>query len=87
MLNRDEMLDALSYGVCRVKFTKVNGEFRDMTCTRNFDSIPVEQRPSSVTDHADNGKRGETSIPVYDLKAQGWRSFKVASVEYFEVTN
>lgn len=78
-MNRDEMIEALTQGACRVKFTKVNGEERDMECTRNLDMMPEQVRPK----HASHVP--ETSIPVYDFNANGWRSFKIDSVKSFEV--
>lgn len=79
MTNRDEMITALTNGVCRVKFTKVNGDVRDMECTRNLDMMPESVRPK----HASHIP--ETVIPVYDFNANGWRSFKIENVQSFEV--
>lgn len=78
-MNHDEMLQTLAKNTCLVEFTKVNGEKRVMTCTRSLDLIPEMQRPKSES------KPPEGYIPVYDLKANGWRSFKDDSVISFEV--
>jgi hypothetical protein len=57
----------------------VNGEERDMTCTRILDRIPMEHRPQG-----DDSSTNKTAIRVFDIKAQGWRSFRVESVKTFE---
>lgn len=78
-MTRDEMIVALQTGICRVQFTKVNGEFRDMSCTLNQQIIPAEHTPSSdkvVKENLD-------VIRVFDTTAQGWRSFRVDSVKEF----
>jgi hypothetical protein len=79
MMNRNEMLEALGTGTCRVVFTKVNGDERDMTCTRVLDKIPMEDRPKG-----DDSLLNEETLRVFDVKAQGWRSFRVNSVKLFE---
>jgi hypothetical protein len=80
MITRQEMVEQLRTGLCNVKFTKVNGDTRDMTCTLVEDSIPLEARPK--TD--DEGVQATLSvIKVYDVKAEGWRSFKVDNVTSF----
>lgn len=78
MYNRDEMLENLRAGECRVIFTKVNGEQRDMLCTLNFDLIAEDKRPKSgSTDYS------EDVVRAFDLNKQEFRTFKVANVVSF----
>lgn len=78
MYNRDEMLENLRAGECRVIFTKVNGEQRDMLCTLNFDLIAEDKRPKSgSTDYS------EDVIRAFDINKQEFRTFKVANVISF----
>jgi len=81
-MNYNEMKSDLSKAVCNVKFTKVNGEFRDMLCTLNDGYIPKEAHPKVKNDDID---KNVDVIRVYDVTAQGWRSFKVDSVKDFVV--
>lgn len=81
-MNRDEMMIKLRSGVCRVVFTKVNGETRDMRCTLVRDMIPTNQQPTSSIE--ENTQPTQDVIRVYDLVANGWRSFKVDNVTSFE---
>lgn len=85
-VDRDEMLTMLKSGVCTLVFTKVNGEVRKMRCTLVRDLIPTESHPKTLSD---DPKESETKpdntdiIKVYDLDANGWRSFRVSSVSSF----
>jgi len=81
MYNRDEMLDFLRSLVCGVQFIKANGDFRDMMCTLNETLIPEESLPKTETTPR---KENLETIRVYDIRACGWRSFRVESVIKFE---
>jgi hypothetical protein len=83
-MTREDMLVHLRSGVCRVVFTKVNGEERDMRCTLVRDMIPNDYAPK--TTHDDDAVQPSLDvIRVFDLNAGGWRSFKVANVTKFEL--
>ena len=74
----------LRANVGRVRFKKVNGDLRDMRCTLRVDLLPpiVE---GTTTKH-----RHETSdevIAVYDLDAEGWRSFRIDSLIKMDIAN
>lgn len=78
------MLVLLRSGVCQVLFTKVNGEERNMRCTLVRDMIPTDQTPNSVEATPDAEQPTSDVIRVFDLNANGWRSFKVANVTKFD---
>lgn len=81
-MSKAEMAIALRQGVCRVEFTKVDGSHRIMMATLNPQEIPAPAHPGLVpTDRKPNPH----VLPVYDVIAQGWRSFKVANVLSFDV--
>lgn len=63
--------------VAQVKFKKVNGDIRNMRCTLREDLIPAE--PVSATPKRQHDANGQV-VAVYDLEANGWRSFRVDSV-------
>ena len=66
---------------CRVIFTKLNGEERNMICTLREDIIP-----SATKDPITQKKvrdLNEEVLAVWDTKAEGWRSFRVANVLSF----
>jgi hypothetical protein len=80
-MTREEMLILLKSSICQVVFTKVNGETRDMRCTLVRDMIPTDMTPK-IPD-SEETKPNVDVIRVYDLTANGWRSFKVANVTSF----
>ena len=65
-----ELVEALQKAIFEITFNKLDGEERIMTCTKITDMIPEDKRPK--TDKP--GKEG--TITVWDIKADGWRSFR-----------
>lgn len=78
--DREYLLEQLRLGVVEVDFTKVNGESRTMRCTLRGDLLPQETKPTVDTLKADKPVN-ENVIPVYDLDAKGWRSFRIDSLK------
>lgn len=79
-LVRESMVETLHDTICKVTFTKTNGEERVMYCTLNEAMIP---KPD-VTDEPKRTKKENTGVqPVYDVKAAGWRSFRWDAVKEF----
>jgi len=80
-MNKDEMIKALRNGVCEINFAKVNGDQRVMLCTLNESVLPNKEVKA-----ADNMRVvSNTSIAVWDIQAEGWRSFRIDSVNTFKV--
>ncbi len=74
-LTRDYMISELQKRVCRVIFTKVNGEERDMMCTLIEKVLP----PMKGTERQKN----EQVIRAYDTLKGEFRSFRVENVLSF----
>lgn len=85
MLTRNEMKEQLQAGVCRVIFTKVNGEERDMQCTLKEDLLP--EPVASDAEINRNRAVNDEVIAVWDVNAEGWRSYRIASVISFSSDN
>ena len=66
-----------------VEFTKKNGEKRKMKCTTNLDRIPESEHPQEGSNFTYNT---EETLRVYDIEKEGWRSFRVDSVDAIEST-
>lgn len=81
-MNRNEMLETLRENVVDVVFTKKDGSERQMTCTLNMEAIDNEFHPKSGADQG--ATVNEEVIKVFDLVANGWRSFRVDAVTLFE---
>lgn len=77
LLSRDDMITTLKNNVCRVVFTKVNGDERDMICTLQADKINYESKGTETQPSKD-------VIRVWDIKKEAFRSFKVDNVTYFD---
>ncbi len=67
----------LETAAATVRFRKANGELRTLECTLADYLLPETTQRS-------NHPEGETMI-VYDLEADGWRSFRLESVIDYEL--
>jgi len=76
ILTRNEIIKTLQTYECVVKFTKVNGETREMPCTLKEDIVPKYETKTET-----QKQPNEKTISVWCLDKQAWRSFRVDSVE------
>ena len=68
----EELKTELQEGIVEIKFTKVTGEERTMLATLNMDLIPMDLQST-----AENARKSNPNIQcVYDVEADGWRSFR-----------
>ena len=77
-LTRDEVIEALTHSRCVVKFTKVNGEVREMPCTLRKDLVPKYERKTPVKEGA--AKAPSNAISVWCLDKKEWRSFRLENL-------
>ena len=78
-MNRDEIVEMLKGNVCKVEFTKVNGDKRLMTCTLQESFLPPAKKDDPLTQKKVRDINPEV-VSVWDTNAEGWRSFRVANV-------
>ena len=69
------LLEAARNNVITVRFTKVNGEERNMKCTLLSEYLPPQKDVEEITT-----KENPNVLAVWDIEAKGWRSFRVDSV-------
>lgn len=81
-MNKESMINLLRENKISVSFTKVDGTPRDMLCTLDESILP---KIENKTD--DSRQRNQDLISVWDLEANGWRSFRISSVNSFSVFN
>ena len=81
MLTRNEMKEMLQTSRCRVIFTKLNGEERNMVCTLREDIIPAATKDPITQKKVRD--LNEEVLAVWDTKAEGWRSFRISNVVSF----
>ena len=75
----DRVTDSLRAGIVRLSFVKVkDGEVRNMRATLNEKYIPDTQKPTTDV------KKNEETVRVYDLDVEGWRSFRINSLQTFD---
>lgn len=80
MLNHAEWHDVLKENVAKVTFLKADGTLREMRCT-----LKSEYLPQMITEEGSEVQRkrmqNESVVSVWDLDNNGWRSFRVDSVQ------
>ena len=84
-MNREEMINFLKEDVCRVTFNKVNGDTRLMYCTLNHSFLPGNDRMVNQVGFESKKQVNEKILAVWDIDAQGWRSFRIDSVTHFDM--
>jgi hypothetical protein len=84
-MNREEMINFLKEDVCRVTFNKVNGDTRLMYCTLNHSFLPENDRMVNQVGFESKKQVNEKILAVWDIDAQGWRSFRIDSVTHFDM--
>ena len=75
ILTRNELIEALQAHKCIVKFTKVNGEVREMPCTLREDIVPKYEHKTERSKEPN-----EKVLSVWCTDVNAWRSFRVDSV-------
>lgn len=76
MFDKDTIKEKLRAGSVTVEFTKADGTQRKMLCTLLESNIPPAE--PKKTDRVK--KENDDVLAVWDLEAQGWRSFKFSSL-------
>jgi hypothetical protein len=80
----------LAYGPTTIVFTKKDGTERTMLCTTSSAIVPLVEEKVHIT-NTDNPvdfpvpkkekKVNEDVMPVYDLEAKAWKSFRWDSIK------
>jgi hypothetical protein len=70
----------LAFGPVTVVFTKKDGTERVMECTTSPELVPVEPIVEGAEPKREK-KVNEDVMPVYDLEAKHWKSFRWDSVK------
>ena len=84
MMNQQEIKAALHANVCTVTFTKVNGDERVMQCTLKEDLLPAQTDIEEAIEKKSK-KPNPDVLAVFDVTAQGWRSFRWDSLKDFKL--
>ena len=73
-----ELQSQLQKEVLEVTFTKVNGDKRVMNCTLMEGILP--SNPTEEAKKDTKKKVNEDILSVWDIDANGWRSFRVKNI-------
>ena len=79
---RQWLKDLLKEQEAVVTFTKVSGDVRVMTCTLDPSVVPPAPAPKALAEgEMVKAKKENADVcSVWDINAQGWRSFRWANV-------
>ncbi len=77
---KDALYTHLKAGWVGVKFLKVTGEERNMVCTLSQEYLPSRETEEAA-DKSKKRKHNPDVIAVWDRDAEGWRSFRLDSIE------
>lgn len=78
--SENEIVNRLRSGILTVTFNKVDGSKRVLKCTLDPSHLPEDVRNQARVLREDTGG----NIPVWDVVAGGWRSFRLDSVTSVE---
>jgi hypothetical protein len=70
----------LAYGPTTIVFTKKDGTERVMNCTTNPELVPAVELVEGAETKSTR-KVNEEVMPVYDLEAKAWKSFRWDSIK------
>ena len=74
---REELIQDLKDGICKVTFTKKDGTERLMKCTLASKFMPITESTKTTEDKEPN----LDIIKCWDLEKEAWRSFRLDSVK------
>jgi hypothetical protein len=74
---RSDLIKKLLENIVTVEFTKVNGDYRKMECTLQQSYLPESDKI--------NKDESRSSLSVWDINANGWRSFRWDSLKEYSV--
>lgn len=72
-MDKSNVIEQLKDGVAAVRFTKLNGEMREMKATLNENQMP--EIVAEIENKAPR-KKSEDALSVWDVDKQAWRSFR-----------
>lgn len=80
MFDKFDLIGNLTKQIANVTFTKADGSIRNMRCTLMREYLPIAEE---TTAHVPRRQNDEV-LAVWDLDNQGWRSFRLDSIQKVE---
>lgn len=78
--DKEAIENKLRETICKVSFTKANGENRVMHCTLNESMLPEQ---IDFEEAVQKKKPNPDVLAVWDVENNGWRSFRWDSLKEF----
>jgi len=80
-IDKEQTMKDLKNGICKVIFTKANGDDRVMHCTLNESMLPAQK---DIEEEIQKKKPNPNALAVWDTENNGWRSFRWDSIKEFK---
>ena len=80
IIDKEDITKKLHEGICKIIFTKANGDERVMSCTLNETILPEVVKEIEKKAPREKSK---DSLAVWDTDKDAWRSFRWDSVKEF----
>lgn len=81
IIDKEDVKNKLQNSICKITFTKANGEIRIMHCTLNESLLPKQ---IDLEEEIQKKKPNPDVLAVWDVENSGWRSFRWDSLTEFE---
>lgn len=78
--DKKDITKKLHEGICKIIFTKANGDTRIMHCTLNESLLPEQ---TDLEEAVQKKAPNPDVLAVWDVENSGWRSFRWDSVKEF----
>ena len=82
-MTHKQYTEELKSGVYEVTFNKINGDQRIMNCTLHPNVLPKATKEDAMS-QTKVRELNEEVVSVWDVKAEGWRAFRVKNVTDFK---
>ena len=80
-VSREQVVELLRNDVAEVNFTKTDGSDRVMSCTLLAEVLSQRVPDTGVSTKPPKKAPNPHTVAVFDLEADGWRSFRLDSVK------
>ena len=86
IFTKENLTGLLRENVATITFTKVNGTERVMRCTLLSDYVPNSVKSNGEM-ILEKSPKNDNNVSVWDIDANGWRSFRVGSIKSVSISS
>jgi len=84
MIVREEILENLKEGICRITFRKVtDGKYRILYCTLFQEDLPHIEKDKLILAEILSAQKNPNLLTVWDVVNNDWRSFYINTIFKF----